>query len=245
MLTGVRGIGKTTTARIIARALNCVGPDGTGGPTIEPCGQCDHCRSIAEDRHVDVMEVDAASHTGVDNIRELTDGARYLPVSARYKIYIIDEVHMLSQGRVQRAAEDAGRAAGACEVHLRHHGDPQGAGHRAVALPALRSAPRAGGPPDRTFPRHRRARKRCRSRTRRWPSIARAADGSVRDGLSLLDQAMALGEGGVTAAQVRDMLGLADRTQIFDLFGKVMAGEIADALDSSRKCTRTAPTRSW
>src|SRR5579864_3123694 len=96
ILTGVRGVGKTTTARIIARALNCIGRDGAGGPTIEPCGECVHCRSIAEDRHVDVIEMDAASHTKVEEMRELLDGVRYRPVSARYKMYIIDEVHMLS-----------------------------------------------------------------------------------------------------------------------------------------------------
>ncbi|HIJ61429.1 MAG TPA: AAA family ATPase, partial [Rhodospirillaceae bacterium] len=96
VLTGVRGVGKTTTARIIARALNCVGADGGGGPTTEPCGVCEHCRAIAEDRHVDVLEMDAASRTGVNDIRELIDGVRYRPTSARFKIYIIDEVHMLS-----------------------------------------------------------------------------------------------------------------------------------------------------
>src|SRR4051794_41259570 len=97
ILTGVRGVGKTTTARIIARALNCIGADGTGAPTISPCGECVHCRSIAEDRHIDVIEMDAASRTGVDDIRDLTEGVRYRPVSARHKVYIIDEVHMLSK----------------------------------------------------------------------------------------------------------------------------------------------------
>jgi len=97
ILTGVRGVGKTTTARILARALNCVGPDGAGGATAGPCGQCAQCLAIADDRHVDVMEMDAASRTGVDDIRELTEGVRYRPVSGRYKVYIIDEVHMLSK----------------------------------------------------------------------------------------------------------------------------------------------------
>ena len=234
MLTGVRGIGKTTTARIIARALNCVGPDGKGGPTIEPCGQCDHCLSIAEDRHVDVMEVDAASHTGVDNIRELTDGARYLPVSARYKIYIIDEVHMLSKGAfnallktLEEPPEHVKFIFATTEI-------------RKVPVTVLSRCQRFDlrrVPADRLI-EHFRAiaeQEKVPAEDEALAIVARAADGSVRDGLSLLDQAMALGEGGITATQVRDMLGLADRTQIFDLFGKVMAGEIADALGQFAK----------
>ena len=143
ILTGVRGVGKTTTARILARALNYELPDGSvTGPTIKMPGLGLHCQAIMESRHIDVIEMDAASHNGVDDVRQINDAVRYAPVSARYKVYILDEVHMLSTAGLQRPAQDAGGAAAARQVHLRHHRDPQGPDHHPVALPALRSAPR-------------------------------------------------------------------------------------------------------
>ena len=145
MLTGVRGVGKTTTARIIAKGLNCIGPDGAGGPTIAPCGVCEPCRGIAEGRHVDVLEMDAASRTGVGDIREIIDSVAYRAASARYKVYIVDEVHMLSASALQCAAKDARGAPRAREVPVRHDRNPQGARDRPVAMPAVRpAADRAG-----------------------------------------------------------------------------------------------------
>ncbi len=182
MLTGVRGVGKTTTARILARALNYSMPGKIDQPTIDLTELGEHCAAIMEGRHVDVIEMDAASNTGIDDIREIIEAvALRAGRSARYKVYIIDEVHMLSTAGLQRPAEDARRAARACEVHLRHDRDPQGAGHRPVALPALRPAPhrcRTAGRPDQRIVA---ARKASRSTTRRWRMIARAAEGSVRD----------------------------------------------------------------
>jgi DNA polymerase-3 subunit gamma/tau len=230
MLTGVRGVGKTTTARLIARALNCIGADGAGGPTMTPCGQCDPCKAIAEDRHPDVIEMDAASRTGIDDIRELIDGVRYRPVSARYKIYIIDEVHMLSKAAfnallktLEEPPPDVKFVFATTEINK-------------VPVTVLSRCQRY------TLPRIPEAllaeyygtlavREQVEIEPAALAIIARAADGSVRDGLSILDQAIALGFGQtITATAVRDMLGVADRSLTFDLFEALMGGDAPRAL---------------
>ena len=230
MLTGVRGVGKTTTARIIARALNCIGPYGTGGPTIEPCGVCDNCVSIRDDRHVDVVEMDAASRTGVDDIRELIEGVRYRPISARYKVYIIDEVHMLSRN--------------AFNALLKTLEEPPESVKFIFATTEIRKVPVTVLSRCQRFDLRRVELERLAAHFK-WVAgeegvaadddalhlIARAADGSVRDGLSLLDQALVPGMDTLSVEAVRDMLGLADRAAVYDLFDQVMAGDIAGALD--------------
>lgn len=235
MLTGVRGTGKTTTARLIARALNCIGPDGKSGATASPCGVCEHCRSIAEDRHVDVLEMDAASRTGVDDIRELLDGVRYRPTSARTKIYIIDEVHMLSNQ--------------AFNALLKTLEEPPEHVKFIFATTEIRKVPVTVLSRCQRFDLRRidaehlsslfkdvATKEGAKISDSALALIARAADGSARDGLSVLDQAISQAADGDSApavdeSQIRDMLGLADRVQVFDLLDAVMRGDVKVALD--------------
>jgi DNA polymerase-3 subunit gamma/tau len=233
MLTGVRGVGKTTTARIIARALNCVGPDGARSvPTIDPCGICEPCRAIAESRFVDVQEMDAASRTGIDDIREIIEGTRYAPAAARYKVYIIDEVHMLSKP--------------AFNGLLKTLEEPPPHVKFIFATTEIRKVPVTVLSRCQRFDLRRieaavlsghlaliAVQERIAIEPAALSLIARAAEGSVRDGLSLLDQAIAHQAGeadAITAEAVRAMLGLADRGRVLDLFEKLMSGEISAAL---------------
>ena len=225
ILTGIRGVGKTTTARLIARALNCTGVDGNGGPTIHPCGECDNCKAIAAGRHIDVMELDAASHTGVDDIRELLDSVRYAPTNARYKVYIIDEVHMLSKG--------------AFNALLKTLEEPPAHVMFIFATTEIRKVPVTILSRCQRFDLQRLTVETLKGlfekilKSENIPAedealgiIAKAADGSARDGLSLLDQAIVLSNGDVKTEVVKKMLGLADRSQTLALFEKLIKGDL-------------------
>ncbi|AXI43779.1 DNA polymerase III subunit gamma/tau [Sulfitobacter sp. SK011] len=229
IMTGIRGTGKTTTARIIAKGMNCIGPDGKGGPTTEPCGQCEHCVAIMEGRHVDVMEMDAASNTGVANIREIIDSVHYRAASARYKVYIIDEVHMLSTG--------------AFNALLKTLEEPPEHVKFIFATTEIRKVPVTVLSRCQRFDLRRIEPEVMIALMRKIATaegaeiaddalalITRAAEGSVRDATSLLDQAISHGAGETTAVQVRAMLGLADRGRVLDLFDMILRGDAAGAL---------------
>ncbi|MEJ6396950.1 DNA polymerase III subunit gamma/tau [Yoonia sp. 208BN28-4] len=229
IMTGIRGTGKTTTARIIAKGMNCIGPDGNGGPTTEPCGVCEHCVAIMEGRHVDVMEMDAASRTGVGDIREIIDSVHYRAASARYKIYIIDEVHMLSKN--------------AFNALLKTLEEPPAHVKFIFATTEIRQVPVTVLSRCQRFDLRRIEPETQIALLRKIADgegaeiaddalalITRAAEGSARDATSLLDQAISHGAGETTADQVRAMLGLADRGRVLDLFDMILRGEAADAL---------------
>lgn len=229
ILTGIRGVGKTTTARLIAKALNCTGLDGKGGPTIHPCGVCENCKAIAAGRHIDVMELDAASRTGVDDIREILDGVRYKPTNARYKIYIIDEVHMLSKN--------------AFNALLKTLEEPPAHVKFIFATTEIRKVPVTVLSRCQRFDLQRLtiedltklfnkivAAENLKAEDEALHMIAKAADGSARDGLSLLDQAISLGAGVVKTDIVKEMIGLADRSQTFELFEKLVLGDTKETI---------------
>ena len=229
IMTGIRGTGKTTTARIIAKGMNCIGPDGQGVPTTEPCGQCEHCTAIMEGRHVDVMEMDAASRTGVGDIREIIESVHYRAASARYKIYIIDEVHMLSTS--------------AFNALLKTLEEPPAHVKFIFATTEIRKVPVTVMSRCQRFDLRRIEPEAMIGLMRRIADaegaeitdaalalITRAAEGSARDATSLLDQAISHGAGETTADQVRAMLGLADRGRVLDLFDMIMRGDAGGAL---------------
>ncbi len=225
ILTGIRGVGKTTTARIIAKALNCIGLDGKSGPTVHPCGVCENCKAITEGRHIDVMELDAASHTGVDDIREILDGVRYKPTNARYKIYIIDEVHMLSKS--------------AFNALLKTLEEPPSHVKFIFATTEIRKVPVTILSRCQRFDLQRISiedltglfkkildNEKISYDEEALHIIAKAADGSARDGESLLDQSISLGGGKVRTDIVKNMIGLADRNQVFELFENLATGKV-------------------
>ena len=229
LLTGVRGVGKTSTARLVAKALNCIGPDGQGGPSIEPCGLCEHCVAIAEGRHIDVIEMDAASHTGVDDVREIIEAVRYASVSARYKIYIIDEVHMLSKSAFNALLKTLEEP----PEHVKFlFATTEVAKVPVTVLSRTQRFDLRRIPADKLVAHFAEiaSAEKVEAEPEALAMIARAAEGSARDGLSILDQAIALGSGNVSAELVRDMLGLADRGRIRRLLQLVLTGDAPGAL---------------
>lgn len=229
LLHGIRGVGKTTTARILAKALNCIGADGLGNVTPNPCGVCSSCVAILEDRHLDVVEMDAASHTGVDDVREVIESARYKAVNGRYKIYIIDEVHMLSKSAFNallKTLEEPPPHVKFIFATTELRKVPDTVLSRCMRFDLSRIDPKA-------MLAHLQSIVKQENTTAEEDAlvmIVRAGDGSARDCLSLLDQAIALSEGAVTAEIVRNMLGLVDRGQIFTLMQHLFSGQIDQAL---------------
>ncbi|MDC0073946.1 DNA polymerase III subunit gamma/tau [Alphaproteobacteria bacterium] len=234
MLSGVRGVGKTTTARLIARSLNCIGVDGNGEMSIDTCNQCEQCNSISAGSNVDVIEIDAASHTGVSNIREIIDNVRYKPVSSRYKVYIIDEVHMLSTA--------------AFNALLKTLEEPPPSIVFILATTEIRKVPVTVMSRCQRFDLKRlQDDEMCKylltisqkeSVTINKESlslIARVSEGSIRDGLSLLDQGISFCGSEIKEHQIRDLLGLSDRGKILDIFEFIMSGDVKSTLSLVRE----------
>ena len=230
ILTGIRGTGKTTTARIIAKGLNCIGVDGTGKPTTDPCGKCENCIAIIEGRHVDVIEMDAASQTGVGDIREIIDSVHYSTTSARYKIYIIDEVHMLSTSAFNALLKTLEEP----PLHVKF----------IFATTEIRKVPVTVLSRCQRFDLKRvepeilithlksiANREQVKISEAAISIIVRASEGSVRDAMSMMDQAIAHGAEETSVEQVREMIGLADRSRILDLFSLIMEGNALSALN--------------